>query len=171
MKITEKDIYCYVMKKDDLSLDKFKYIEQNIDQFIEEITFLKEFKENLKTKVSPGISDKIYNKIEEIQKTRIILKPINDDSEKLSINADQPFEGIKTLKTLTLSDDKREYLIKINSTEGQSKIYLFLPKSVKRNIAAISLNPSGDKYYINIDDQPLIIDSIDKLDSIELSFS
>lgn len=160
------------MKRNELSVDKFRYIQKNIDLFMEEITFLKEFKENLKSEVSHGISDKMYNKIDEILNSRILLKPINDDAEKLSASyAAESFEGIKPLKSLTLCDNKREYFIKINSALEKSKIYLFVPKSVKRNIFSILLNPSGDKYFINTDDQPLIVASIDMVDSIELSFS
>jgi hypothetical protein len=171
--ISEKDLYDYVMHPENLSLDKTMHILNNIDGYIDKIVYLEAFKDNLNMKVSSGQINKTHNKINEMNKTvKVLLRPLKreNNSEYLKFAAESARESVSAV-VLTFQDENKEYLIKLNTTEKRSKLFLFGSNLDENANYSLSVNPSGEKFHINLDNQPLITDPIHNIESFELSLT
>ncbi len=171
LNISERDLYYFVMHPERLNADKMKYIQRNLTQYIEQITFLKEFKAYLKKEVPAEIIDKINDKINNSIIT-VELKPVHLENNAEYIRyAAHSCDKISDNKFYTFQDESKNYLLKVNSNSKQTKIFLFSSKITEESNISLLFNPKGIKYNMKITEQPLIVDRIDLVDSIRLSLS
>jgi hypothetical protein len=170
LNISERDLYYFVMHPEKLNAETKKYIQRNLTQYFEQITFLKDFKVNLKKDVPIEIIDRIIDKIKN-SIIKVDLKPVHQENNSEYIKyAAHSLDKISDNKFYTFQDESKNYLLKVNSNSEQSKIFLFSSKIPEESNILLLFNPKGIRYNMKISEQPLIVDRIDLIDSIQLSF-
>ena len=172
MNITEKDLFNYVFFPDILSRQKYIQISENKSKFFNELTFLSEYKENLKEKVSDRIIEKILSKLEAYSNSfGIVLEKTNNPhlfpSGKLVLAAESPILEQK-LRTDTFEDKNSEYLVKIITDQQQNRIFIFNKDNSEMRNVKINIEPSGKSFVLESSFKPYIISPKQEINRISI---
>lgn len=178
MDITEKDLFNYVFYRDTLSEDKVKYLK-NTDMYKDEIDFFSSLKNSISGELSAEVKNKLTEKIPEYKNDTfqvIVLYPVIEKSKRkksdrgLVLAADSA-ELKQQQASQTFSDDKKEYLIKLISSESETKIFVFSTSEHELKNIRIKLHPNEKEYFLKDSSNPLEVNETVNAESISLEFS
>jgi hypothetical protein len=182
MEITEKDLFNYVFYKDTLDGEKTGFLE-NSDLYKEDIDFYSSLKDYLSQEISSGLMEKIAQKIPAYQNNPdlnrdklsniITLYPVVEKpkrkkkSGELVLTADSA-ELKQQEASQTFSDENKEYLIKIISSESSNKIFVFSTSETELKNIKLIFHPNEKEYFLEDNSEPLDVNENIMAESISL---
>ncbi len=185
MEITERDLFNYVFYKNTLSEDKTEFLEST-DIYKDEIDFFNSLKDSLSGEIDSEIKKKIAQKIPAYRNnpdlsrdnlsTIILLYPViekakrSKKSEGLVLAADSA--ELKSQHTSqTFYDEKKEYLVKLVSSESETKIFVFSTSESELKNLKVTLHPNEKEYFLKDNSNPLEVKESVIAESISLEFT
>ena len=161
MKISEEDIFKYVLFPDELEPETKEYIKKNEEAFAEQIEIVKDSSE---LSADFGISnqakqaaDRIYNKIFVVELHPVINKNISKD-KTLNLAAANVEEINVQSESITYSDENSKYLVRIISNKEKNTLYFFSKDEDKEQKLKITLIPANEIIHISNNSQQIEID-------------
>jgi len=173
MKINERDLFNFVFSKGLLDKEKAEYIKVK-NLFNEEIFFLKSLKNASSEKITPDSKRKIAQKIPSYKYFGTIeLYPEDVKKIKLKFNkslllAADSAELKPQNTSQTFIDENKNYLIKLISSETESKIFVFSTKEELLYNLNITLEPQHIKFHMNDNSKPLELNEAYDVQKIKL---
>lgn len=172
MKIIEKDLFNYVFYPENLTLEKYNLILNNRENFVSELTLLKEIKKNLRQKVSPKITERILAKIHaETKKPTIVLERIDNphlfESDHLVLAAECP-KLERKFRTDTYQDIDSKYLVKVITDEIQNKVFIFNKDNTEMRNIEITIEPSCKTFLVESSFSPFVILPREEISNISI---
>ncbi len=185
MEITERDLFNYVFYKETLAEDKAQFLKKT-DIYKDEIDFFSSLKNSLSEEISPELKKKIIQKIPayrnepDLNRDKlsniIVLYPVVEKpkrkkkSEGLVLAADSA--ELKQLQaSQTFSDEKKEYLIKLVSSESETKIFVFSTSEAELKNLKLTLHPKETEYFLKDNSNPLEVNESVSVESISLELT
>ncbi len=174
MKITEEDIFTYVFNREVLPQDKITAIESS-ENFREQVKFLSSLKQELNADISFYDKIKIARKIPLYKVPEFIelfplKKPITVNNNKVLILAAASPDTPPKFQTKTFIDEKKQFLIKLVSTEKQSKIFVFSTTDEELHKLRLIISPGEVEYRMENNSQPLVLDGSVNAELIKIGF-
>ncbi len=151
MKITEKDIFKYVLFPNELDPVKNKYICENENLFSDRIEYYKYFTEifndnNLEGEIKKTV-DKIISKLSVVE-----LFPMKNNkpnkSNTLTLAAATKDVAKKMSESITYSDEDSKYLVRVIKNKNQNILYVFPKNDIEDQKLKITLIPSMSIFQI-----------------------
>ncbi len=173
--INESDLFKFVFYKDNLPVEKRKYIQDNIENFSSEIEFLKRNKLYQNSTFDENELNNGVNKIlhgETSPKIFYLAKKeqsVGMGSDFLRLAADS-YKLHKSNIIDTYVDSKSNYLIKIIHSEDNSQIFLYDKENNVIENYTIELLPAGKTFRCKNNKSPLVIDKNIKVEEVKLYF-
>ncbi len=173
IKIDEQDLFDYVFFPENLSVDKQNYIKTD-KAYSEIISFYLLLKTESDAETETAIRKKIAEKIPAYSfENIIILNPVHTSNLKKQ-NGSRLAAGSTELKprlsTKTFIDNNKEYLIKVLTSESETKVFVFSTNDEIIKNFEIVIEPNNLKYHLDDNKEPLIITHSIEADKIELRF-
>jgi len=182
MEITERDLFNFVFYKNTLDIDKTEFLEST-DIYKDEIDFFNSLKNSLAEEISLELKKKIAQKIPAYRNdpdhsrdnlsTIIVLYPLVEKtkrrkkSEGLVLAADSA--ELKSQHTSqTFSDEKKQYLIKLVSSESETKIFVFSTSESELKNIKLTIHPKEKEYFLKDNSNPLEVNESVTAESISL---
>jgi hypothetical protein len=185
MEITEKDLFNYVFYKDTLDGEKTGFLE-NSDLYKEDIDFYSSLKDYLSQEISSGLKEKIAQKIPAYQNNPdlnrdklsniITLYPVVEKPKRKKKSGESVLTAdsaeLKSQHTSqTFSDEKKQYLIKLVSSESETKIFVFSTSESELKNVKLTLHPKEKEFFLKDNSTPLEVNESVTAESISLEFT
>lgn len=173
MKITEKDIFNFVKYRSELNQAKLKFIEDNLALYEEQINFIREIED---TKVKDFLEKARFDLQEKLRRQKtsdiFILNKTVENHERngdvLNLAADS-FELKKRNITDTFVDNKNNLVLKIVNSNTGAKLFLFNAENTEiKDFDIVIKKPVEQTYHCSTNKEPLIVEHLDDVESVEV---
>jgi hypothetical protein len=174
LEITEQDIFVYVFNREVLSQDKISAIETS-DKYQEQIKFFNSLKKELAADISFYDKIRIAKKIPLYKVPEFIeLFPLKKtktaiNNQVLILAAASP-EIPPKFQTKTFIDNEKQFLIKLVTSEKESKIFVFSTTDEELHKLRLIISPGEVEYRMKDNSQPLILNGSVNAESIKIGF-
>jgi hypothetical protein len=171
MSISERDIFNFVFAPHLLDDEKKEAVSKNFPGDVHFYKELKKGKEDFPEEIKYKIKEKIpaYNLLNSVK-----LFPYNEN--KIKKRKDRPTlaAGSAALKenliVTTFFDEQKKFISRLLVENDQSKLYIFSTEEEVLNNLKIKMLPSKREYFMENNSSPLLFQSSEKIESIEISF-
>jgi hypothetical protein len=168
LKITERDIFKFVTIPEELETEKVNYIKDNYENFKQIIEDYKhiENQESFDEEYPHKLSKKIVTRIQsddETDQREIICLPAGNEPKrdsKVKVAAHSQIAK-RELRTETFIDEHSELLIKVVTSEKESKIYILPSNNETFKDFTILLLPSNKRIECKNSLEPISIEPLE----------
>ncbi|MGE5458293.1 MAG: hypothetical protein ACM3RX_08050 [Methanococcaceae archaeon] len=170
IRITEEDLYLFIVKSEKLDGEKLQYIQDNIEDYREDIEFLKSFEEPDSQEINDLI-DKKYSEFFHSKLLRLFPMKIKkaQESRELTLAASSGAGDVEEPSSESFSDLQSEHLLKIIKIKNERSFYLFTKDNTLIKSFMLKILPSRNLYEISEGKSSIPFDE-KRIETIEIQF-
>lgn len=174
MKITEKEIFCYVFFKDTLSRESILEIENN-ESLVAELEYYFDLKEQLGKKIQVQTKVRLADKIPIYSYNNIIvLEPSISWEVSKSIHMVRyaaATEAKKDSSAVTFTNEEKSYFVRLHKNKDTYKVFVFSTLQDKLENIRLTFYPSNENVLIKDVENPFQISLSKFPDKIDMKLN
>ncbi len=175
MNISEKDIFNFVFSPGKLSNEVKTYINNNIQDFEEEIHLFENIQSDLNRTVPDEIISQIEDRISNINGNKVIElyktpTPAKTENRHLTLAAEsEPGYNPNNISVDTFWDKNSNYMVKVINAAEEKKLIIFENGNSFIEDFTIKIYPSTKTFEHISNEEPVILDKNEKIEKIVIT--